>query len=370
MANFDIKNFVFVAVFVFVFLMFNHWFVLHRSKKLYLWEQKQKEKEKQIQLSREESKRYEDAYVTLQSSYLQNITNKSRIIMFGGEPGNGKSLSMDMMAKWLYDRQQWIDRKNKRYNTYMRPDYLKQKQRLIDEGLLTVYDNLGMTLGDLKTQPVLPVLEMLTQAIQGAVLALDEAGHYYPKEKYFELLKTKDMALKRKYDKLIEFVRFIRHYIKGWLLMTEQDEENLFIGMRRTGYARIKQIACSVYITAAGKRVSKLKHFKNRWLPAWLVGKPLESLKGKRTFAAKAFNLFKLLLPNWFNAFIYYEKARMIDEDVEKKYTEYKVLWEYEGRQRYQIFNNNQIFKYNTRSRQKDYTVKFNNQGVAYENSK
>jgi hypothetical protein len=334
----------------------------HRQRKQFIWEQKTLGLLKHIDQARQEEKKYDNSIVCVENKFLNYLKEHSRIFVFSGEPGNGKTESMKMFSKWLLDVKEHYDIKNRTYNKFMRPEYIREKQKLIDEELLNVYDNMGVILDGLKSQPdVMDVLRQYRKAAEDAVLMLDEAGHDLPKEVYFQIIKLKNKDLAEEFAKIVEFIRFIRHYINGYLLMSEQDEDHIYIGVRRTGYKKITCLGMSHYLSKKGLRVKARKKFFNAFTPAFLhhpIRAQFQLLGIKRRIIQALISII-IIIPNFFNKRIYFEGRDAINIKCKERYELHKALWLVDSNEHYLIWNNQQTFRSESRLRRGEYQKHF-----------
>ena len=100
-------------------------------------ERKKQEREQRQELARQNEHRYIHA-----NNWLLNMIIKTRIIIFKGLAGKGKTLLMQVFTKFLVDKFEYADRKNRRYNKLMNPNYIEQREKLKKEGYLPVYSNM------------------------------------------------------------------------------------------------------------------------------------------------------------------------------------------------------------------------------------
>lgn len=314
---------------------------------------------------RKESKQaYKNCRVTLKNKFLNALT-RIKIILFSGVAGSGKTLAMNLLSKWLHDKRSEFDYKNRRMQKYLFPEYLKEKQRLFDKDLLDIYSNIDMQLNNLKTQDSLAVIEQLQKAVQHAVILLDEIGSTLPKAKYFELLQKSNIDEADRMKRIADFARYIRHYIDGWILATEQDGSNILIDIRRFGYAQVNALGTWTHITLWGKIKKFFMLLFNFILPAGIVGHPIRTINEQLFLKDKIICFFKLFLINYFNGYYYYSKKLEIINSINKKYTIFKLLLEYNGQRQFLIFGNDDILEYDTRCHASEYQSKFNEEGNA-----
>ena len=202
--------------------------------------------------------------------YRLNLQNSERIILKAGLPGCGKSSSGSFEARFLAiyswanlrlnyfllsyelakkghlsaDKQAKYDAHKKAYDFYMEH---------INEYVPCLYSNMRIRVGERKSYDLYPEHLLQLQALPyGAVCFIDEIGKILNSELF-------------RYDKdgiVEEMYRLSRHY-GFWFVGTEQDYNNVFIGVRRD---------CS-YNEVIQRQKAKFKP-----LPIYLIHKILDKI--------------------------------------------------------------------------------------------
>lgn len=356
------KAFCFAFIFLFILFPLKNYF----ARAHVLWEDKHKQvievRKKKIEMKQAEK----GSAVGPNNKYMNEIISKARIVLFNGTQGSGKTITMNGFTKWMYDKQQLQLRKQKRMLHFLNPEILFMHQKIVDQELLSIHSNIPFLLDKLKTQDnVVQVLSQLEKAVQRAILVFDELGDLFPKTKWNELnSRNANPEEVERMKAIVEFARYIRHYIDGYLFATEQDKENFYIGIRRFGYA---SVTCEKTWHPFGKFGRALRfvfNFINTWLPGWLVGRPLLAMRAELSVPRKIIRAITLILPNWFNGLIYYTSKTKYNTKIKKRFTSHKVLTEFEGKKQFLVFKHNQIFDYDTRNRAGDYQERFEKNGT------
>lgn len=328
------------------------------------WKAKELEREEKRKAKKIEKAKWKYSKVDFKNTILNHLA-KFRIIIFWGLAGKGKSVLMAMFAKWLVDRQKKLDKKNKRFNKYVNPKYVKALKKLEDNKKLPVYSNIDIhDENGFSQQDIDPVLKQQKQAIKGGVLAYDEIGAILGKDKYNYEQTEED-------KKTIDTGRFIRH-IGLWLLGTEQDVNNLWIGLRRFGYADVQALQTISYLSSFGKFKRRFQHFLLSIAPAFVFRKIYKTEQRLQLFIiGKIKTFFKALLPIYFSfPKNYYLIKLKIDEKIKNRHTRFKVLFELENKQYWLHFGSLDKYYYDSTYHEQDYLKQFDEEGNNIENKK
>ena len=356
------KLIILILVLVLIFSIY-HYIGLQKDKALVRWKEKELERKAKKEARKIEKAKWKYAKVD-EKNILLNHLSKFHIILFWGLAGKGKTLLMNLFSKWLYDKWKKQNRKNKRYNKFMRQDYLTTCAKLENNNEMPVYSNIELTDNDFKSKDINPVLVQEERLVEGGVLSYDEIGEIMGKDRYWISLRNPEETDKR----IIELCRFIRH-IGGHLLGTEQDPNNLWIEVRRFGYADVHALQTVSYVTKWGKFRKKLCYVLNTILPAFCFLKynirayKLQLFKSDRI---KAF--LKMFLPNYF-AFPkqYYIRKTERTKVLNATYTRFKVQLKFEEKEYWLHFSKKQTFNYDTKYHNNEYIKQFDKEGKRIE---
>ena len=293
---------------------------------------------------------------------ILNQMMKDRTIIFMGHKGKGKSLMMNIMAHFLWKKRLEKNKKNRRYLKYKKPDYLETEKKLENEKKLPIYSNLDFRDYDTKftKQELLPYFEMQKKAVEGAIYCIDEVSSLYGKEIYnnndeFEKERKKDIKENSKKG---------RHYSNSWILGTEQDGQDIYIGIRENGYAIVNCIQTVVKILPTGKTLRFIRNFLNFVLPAFLTVNLHTAFSEQLFWSGKVKTFFKLLLPSYFSMpILYYDKKQAINDKIKRKYQRFEVLFQYNGSEYWIRFGHESIFDYDTRAYKDEYDKLFDKNG-------
>ena len=293
---------------------------------------------------------------------ILNLMMKDRTLIFMGHKGKGKSLLMNVVARFLWQKRLENNKKNRRYLKYKKPKYLEDEKRLEAEKKLPIYSNLDFQDYETKftKQELIPYFEMQKKAVEGAIYCIDEVSSLYGKEIYND---NEEFEKERKKD-IKENAKKGRHYSNSWILGTEQDGQDIYIGIRENGYAIVNCIQTTVKILPTGKMLRFIKNFLNFILPAFLTINPCVAFSEQMFFSGKVQTFFKLLLPSYFSLPIqYYDKKQAINDKIKRKYQRFEVLFQYSGGEYWIRFGHESIFDYNTRAYKDEYDKMFDENG-------
>ena len=341
------------------------YFVLHWLAKIFgfYWRagyNKRQEKRKQKRI---EKQKWKFVNVNIKNPLLKQIT-KARFIVLKGIWGAGKSILMNVIAHFLFTNIERHNKKNKRYQKSMNPDYFKQYLDLQKQGKLPVYSNLDFVYSDkkgkLKKQDIVPFITLQKKAIYKAIFAIDEISSLFPKEMYQEQQANPDPIV----EEMKELFKKFRHYTDGWILATEQDGEDIYKGFRKNGYALVTAKQTIVKINLKGKIVRFLSNLRQFILPAYMTTNVRE-LMAEQLFVG---DKFKTFLKSLFPAYYllprqYYITKQQISNKAKQKYQEFLTLLEFEGQDYYLRYTNADIFAYDTRAYKNEYSAKFDKTG-------
>ena len=310
---------------------------------------------------KEERLKWKYAKVNTDNVILNAIT-KNRLICFKGSPGTGKSMLMNICARFIFDKRTEFDRKNKRYNQVMNPKYLAQEKQLEENKKLPVYSNMEMldkesnrTSGEL-----LPYLEMRRKAVSRCVFCIDENSSLFGKELYKKQQEEDDPVVKE----MAELFKKIRHYIDGWILMTEQGGENIYIRFREAGFACVEALDTSVKISFWGKILKFTLQTLNLVLPGWATANKYRVYNSILFDEDNKKMHKKLILPTYFsNPVEYYTRKKEINDYIKWKYTRFTTRFRYNNQEYFIKYSNKEKFIYNTRAYEGEYNSKFNSKG-------
>lgn len=299
--------------------------------------------------------------VNIDNPLLKKIT-QSRFIVIKGSWGAGKSILMNLIAHYLNKSKEINDKRNKRYYSYIEPEYLQEMQRLCDDALLPVYSNLDFISNDTgyKSQDILPYITLKQKSVQKAIYCIDEIASLFPKDMYYEQVANPSQEL----EEMKELFKKFRHYTNGWILGTEQDGVDIYIGFRKNGYALITALGTIVKLSRTGKILRKIYNFLNGLLPP-IITLNIADLYRKQLFKEDKIKFyFKIFLPLYFSYPLeYYRRKQDINNKIKLKYQQYQTKLSFEGAEWYITYTNKDIFKYDTRAYKNEYLSKFDKNG-------
>lgn len=299
--------------------------------------------------------------INLQNPLLNQIT-QSRFIIIKGGWGKGKSLLMNVIAKYLYDKNQYLNNKNMRYYKYMNAEYLEEVNHLNNQNLLPIYSNLELI--DSKTnaisQDIMPYIRLQKKAVSKAIFCIDEVASLFPKTMYYENTTDSNNELVEQKELFKKF----RHYTNGWILGTEQDGQDIYIGFRKNGYALITALGTTVKLSYWGKIKRVVLDLLNFVLPAILTIN-LRKERNKVLFDKDLYKFYlKLFVPAYFTfPKNFYNNKQAINNYIKQKHQKYILKFEFNNNNYYFKFNNKSKFDYNTRFYKGEYDDKFDKNG-------
>ena len=323
------------------------------------YKQNYEKRKKKKEAKKLEKQKWKYARVTSENPLLNSIVKSGHFIVIDGVPGAGKTIMANLLTKFVLEKRKDDIHKKRRFYKYTNPKVLKEEETLIEDGKLATYSNLDIKDKEKRTnKELMPYLLMQRKAV------IDEIGQYMGKDLYYESGKGNPLVMN-----LENIFRFIRHYLEGYIIATEQDGENIYIGIRRIGYTSISiPEKTKVFLSKAGKKVLKLKNILNFILPGFLT------INYKRVFRNILFKLdslktiLKLLLPTYFMLpKEYYAKRKEIFEKTNKKYLRFVTKFTFNNAEYYIRYTNADIYEYNTRAHKDEYDKAFNKDGTAKE---
>ena len=312
-----------------------------------------------------EKQKWKYARVTSDNPLLNSIVNNGHFIVIAAVPGAGKTIMANLLTKFVLDKREEDLHRKRRYYKYTSPKTLEEEQVLIEENKLATYSNLDIKgNGNRTNKELMPYLLMQRKAVQKCVFLVDEIGNYMGKDLLYAGVRGNPLV-----ENLEKIFRFIRQYLNGYIIATEQDGENIYIGIRRIGYTSLFCSSTVIQLSKFGKRILKLKNFLNFILPGFMT------INYKRVFnnilfkADKVKTIFKLLLPTYFMLpKEYYARRKNIYAKVCKKYQRFITKFTFNNAEYYIRDTNADIYEYNTRAHLNEYNNSFNKDGTAKEN--
>lgn len=313
---------------------------------------------KKYQEHKKERLKWRYARMSVDNPLLKRITSNRFIICMGGL-GKGKSITMNLIAHYLFELREHNLAKSKRFNKIMRPEVVAETKALEQANLLPIYSNLDFIQDKAKSQELLSYLCLQKRAIQGAVFCIDEVSSLFPKEMYYEAQGNPLVA------EMKELFKKNRHYTNGWVLGTEQDGADIFVGFRKNGYALINCLGTIAKISGFGKVIRAALNFFNAVLPAIFTSN-LKRVTAQELFLkGKILALIKMLLPSYLLLPIeYYTQKITINKIVKKHFMRYITRFEFDNAEYFIRYTNKDIFQYDTRAYKGEYAALFNADGT------
>lgn len=330
---------------------------------VFYWRAGYEDRKKKREQKRIEKQKWKYAHMGQGNPLIENII-KDRFIILEGNKGAGKTLVTNVIAHYLFERQEVFNKKHRRYNKVMNPEYVSDYKKIIDSGKLPIYSNLEFVEEDkkrtLKSQDLIPYLTLRKKAIYHPIFVIDEFSSLFPKEMYYENQANPSPIV----AEMKELFKKDRHYLNGWILGTEQDGEDMFKGFRQNGYARVRALRTVVSLEKKGKFVRGFKQFWNMILPAFLTLNMRKIRKQELFLKNKITSFFKSLLPAYFFfPKAYYIKKQELSNKINYKYQRYLVHLEFNGAEYIIRFTNDDIFQYDTHAYKHEYDEKFDKNG-------
>lgn len=305
-----------------------------------------------------------EANATVQpgNPFLDYLAQRYNVVFYGGL-GCGKTMAMNLFAKYLYNRQEQIDYKNRRLYKYTKPQLLKEKEQLIEEGKLNIYSNIELE--DISTgltnRELMPYLTQQKCATENAIYAMDEIGEKFGKEQS-NLQRGKNKTYE--YAMAEKSVRFARQDLNIHFICTEQSQDNIWKPIRDKGFVAVHCLGVSHWLTGKGKKIKTLKNLILKIMPGIFTLNVQELLAIEFGTLNKIKSFLKMLLPAYFlQPKAYYIKKMKIDKQINYDYTKFKINYEFNGDYGYLLFDNYDLLKYNTRGHQEKYKIQFDENG-------
>ena len=327
----------------------------------FYWKVGYEKRQKKREEKRLEELKWRYSHVTLDNPLLNQMRN-DRTIVFMGDKGKGKSKMMNLFAKFLVNKRDENIKKNKRYLKYMNQDYLEQNAWLKKKNKLPVYANveyIDYTTGK-RNQVLQPYFEMDKKAVEGAIFCIDEISSTYGKDLYNN---NDDDAVERKKNAK-ENSKKNRHYTDGWILGTEQDGQDIFIGIRENGYAIVHCLQTIVSLRRRGKILRLALNLLNLILPAFFTIDKNLAFRENLFFRDKTMYFLKLLLPSYISMpYYYYLEKQRINNIIQRKYRLFQTRFTYGTGEYWINYTHADLFDDNTREYKAEYDKMFDKNG-------
>lgn len=338
----------------------HHKWVEKRNKKLELKKQRQEKKQ-----SFKQNKKYR--IYKSNNQLFTNIVNENRTIIFAGKPGSGKTSMMQLFTRFLVDRFEYLEKKNKRYYKIMKPKFLEERAFLRQNKLLPVYTNMESVRHPKNNyKPMTNVDEILKlkkKALTPCILQIDEFPNEYGKELRFDVMAEKDPEKLRDYEGIKKAVTKPRHY-GFWILGTAQDEDDIVYIFRKVPHLVIKVEKTKFTISQIGKFIQRMLIFLQKFLPGWLVSNPKKMFAETLFTYQKIILFFKLCLPGFFsNEKQFYINRNKIYEKIKESFGYYKTLWNYGGVYYWTYYKTSQSLMYDHLEYASEYESMFDKEG-------
>ena len=332
-------------------------------KYVHKWKRDYDKHQEELERQEEEKRRWENCRVTPDNPFLCNIA-RTHLIMVHGVAGAGKTTTMDMLMNWFNNKRLLDLERNGRYYSYMNTEYLEQVHQRIDNNLIPfVASNFDIVdKNGLRNDEVIQYLVQDRQAIEGMVLGLDETANEMGKNLYNK--GQQDKKLGELLTKIKNFGEYIRHYINGYFIVSDQAGSDLYVGLRQLGFAEVQAHQTVVRILPRGKFLRKIRQNVLRYIPAFWTSLRT-CLLLQLTKKQRIHTLFKsLFVPLYYLVpREYYKRANDINHEIKEKYTEYRVLLSYNGWYQWLVFRNESLFKFESRYKKKEYLEQFDKNG-------
>jgi len=327
---------------------------------VFYWQKGYESRKKKREDSKAEKLKWKYSKIELDNPVLCKMMN-DRTIVFMGAKGKGKSLTMSAVAHFLWLKRLERNKKQRRYLRYIQPEYVEQQKKLDDKLLLPVYSNMDLVDREsgAKSQELEPYFELRKKAVEGAIFCIDEISSTYGKDMY-----NNDEYSKAEKKDIKENSKKNRHFTNGWILGTEQDGADIFIGIRENGYAIVHCLETVRRTSKVGKFLRWICNFFNFILPAYLTTNS-KILAQECLFKKQKVALFaRLLLPSYISApRAYYLQKQRINEAIKWHFEKFNVRFDYGGYQYWMTITHDDLFEYNTRNNKKDYDAMFDKDG-------
>ncbi len=337
-------------------IMFALEIAMHKAKIKATQRLDEKRKKKEEERKKKEVERY--CKVSVKNPYLAQLTAQYNIIVWG-RLGSGKTLFANLLCHYLNEIYNKKDKKSRRYNKYMREDYVEDLKKLEKEKRLRVYSSIGLKSGDKVNSDLWPYLTQQKRFIEHGIIFTDELGTALGKDLYFSQVKNSIEV-----ERIVEMSRYARQNCDVKWIGTEQSCDNIFKPIRDRGFCEIEALKTFVGVSKWGKFKRGLVNFVRLILPGFLT------LNLKKVFEKKLFKndifltTLKMLLPSYFLLpREFYIKKTVTAAKIKKKHTRYATLINFYGKQMFFKFSNKDIFAYNTRQNRANYLKQFDKEG-------
>lgn len=324
-------------------------------------QQKIEQKQKLKRIKDENKRKYSNKNVSINNTLLARMTTHKKISIWG-EVGAGKSQLTMVIAWYLLMKTFAEDEKNKKMNMslgfgrgYKRLQLLK---KLFDIGFMPIYSNIEVEWNGYKSQDVLPIITQIKKAIEQAILIVDDSARLLPISMHQE--KVSEYM-----EKIEDYGASHRQYDDSWIISNQQSKDGVWIGFRRTGSITIEVLDNWRQITAIGKAILARKNFIQKFLPSFITGKPLLSLKQQLFLSGRIKQFFfNIFLPIKFSQNKrYYLNKLSIYEKVKQKYQMFFLLFVFEGKEHVIEFDQSRTLHYATRAYAEEHDKKFDEEG-------
>lgn len=349
---------VLLAVFIIAALACSYYdLALHKAKMK--WNDKHEEQKKKDEEKKKKKQAEKYCKVNLKNPYLEELTKQYNIIVYG-HLGAGKTLIANLLCHYLSKKYSKEDKRNRRYNHYMLPEYEADLQKLKKNKLLRVYSNIPLKdCENNSSQNLWPYLTQQKRFVERGIMFTDEFGTNLGKDLYFSQDKNSIEV-----ERIVEMSRYARQNCDIKWIGTEQSCDNIFKPIRDRGFCEIEALKTFVGVSKWGKFKRGLVNFVRLILPGFLT------LNLKKVFEKKLFKrdifltTLKLLLPSYFLLpREFYIKKTITAAKIKKKHTRYATLINFYGKQMFFKFSNKDIFAYNTRQNRANYLKQFDKEG-------
>lgn len=308
---------------------------------------------------RNERLKWKYCHVTLDNPLINQIIRDSHFIVCAGMPGSGKTILMLLLAKFLVDKRYYLIDKQKREYKYTQPDILRQEDNLHAQKLLPVYADIHINdENNYKNDDLGPYLFQFRKALPYSVFLIDEIGESFGKDIIY------DTETKSTQNVLSKVFRYIRQDIEGHVIATEQDGQNIFLGMRRIGYTTITCKKTIKKLSTVGKIKRCLYNFVNKWMPGVFTVNMHRVLAQYLYLGDRLITILKLLLPSFWSApQEYYTRKNEIYAKIKHKYMRFNLLFQYNNAEYYITFSLQDVYEYDTHAHKQSYDSMFDSDG-------
>lgn len=359
-----IKNYWYLLI-VFMLLLFVFKLILtellRRMHQKWVWKQEARAENKQ--------ENAEKKYRTYKANnWLYNDILKTHTIVFCGIPGAGKTSGALNFVKFLTDKLLEREKKNRRYYEVMAPEFIKQRDQLQEQHKLPFYTNMegvkDLNTGFTPFDNAEDIVFQRKKANTPCVVLLDESSDILGKDDYLEVQHEQDIEKRADNDGAKQTAKKLRH-LDMWLFLTDQGGKDILYTVRNSGYQTIKYIETRHETTKFGRALQKLLLLFNKILPGWFISKPQLRFSECLFAKQKLKTFFKLFLPGS----KMFEKQFFLNRNaiykyIQKKFTLWKQLFEYNDKCYWVYYNNYQTLTYNHKEFRSEYDEKFDETGT------